>query len=36
LELFVLVFTPVSCLGGAGSIHGKNAADIDCFVRFTQ
>jgi hypothetical protein len=32
LKLFVLVFTPVLCLGGAGSIHGIYAADIDCVL----
>lgn len=32
LKLFVLVFTPVSCLGGAGSICGRYAADSDCVV----
>lgn len=32
LKLFVLVFTPVSRLGGAVSIHGRNPADINCVL----
>jgi hypothetical protein len=32
LKVFVLVFTPVLCLGSAGSIHGRYAADTDCVL----